>query len=53
MFVFFNDIALIFVLGIMVLNATFNNISLYCGNQLLLMEEPEVTRENHQPYASH
>jgi hypothetical protein len=34
-------------LGFMVLNATFNNIS------VLLVEETEVPRENHRPTASH
>jgi hypothetical protein len=36
--------------GVMVFNATFNNISVISWRSVLLMEE---TGENHQPVASH
>jgi hypothetical protein len=34
-------------------NATFNNISVILWRSVLLVEETEVPRENHQPAASH
>jgi len=37
----------------MVLNATFNNISVISWPQVLLVEETRVHRENHRPVASH
>ena len=36
----------------MVFNATFNNISAISCRSVLLVEENEVPRENHQPVAS-
>jgi hypothetical protein len=38
---------------VMVVNATFNNISVISWWSVLLVEETEVPRENHQPVASH
>jgi len=37
----------------MVLNATFNNISVISWQLVLLVEETGVPGENHQPAASH
>jgi len=37
----------------MVLNATFNNISVVLWWSVLLVEETKVPGENHQPAASH
>jgi hypothetical protein len=37
----------------MVLNATFNNISVISWQSVLLMEEIRVPGENHRPVASH
>jgi hypothetical protein len=37
----------------MVLNATFNNISVISWRPVLLVEETRVPRENHRPAASH
>jgi hypothetical protein len=37
----------------MVLNATFNNISVISWGSALLVEETRVPRENHLPAASH
>ena len=37
----------------MVLNATFNNISVISWQPVLLMEETGVPGENHRPAASH
>ena len=37
----------------MVLNATFNNISVISCRSVLLVEETRVPRENHRPVASH
>jgi hypothetical protein len=39
--------------GVMVFNATFNNISVISRQSVLLMEKTGVPRENHQPVASH
>jgi hypothetical protein len=39
--------------GFMVLNATFNNISVISWQSVLLMEETGVLGEDHQPVASH
>jgi len=36
----------------MMLNATFNNISVILWRSILLMEETRVPRENHRPDAS-
>jgi hypothetical protein len=38
---------------IMVLNATFNNISVILWQSVLLVEETGLPGENHQPVASH
>ena len=38
---------------IIVLNATFNNISVISWRSLLLVEETGVPEENHQPVATH
>ena len=40
-------------LGIMVFNATFNNISVILWWSVSLVEETAVPKENHQPSASH
>ena len=37
----------------MVLNATFNNISVISWRSVLLVEETEVPGENHRPVASY
>ena len=37
----------------MVFNATFNNISVISWQVVLLVEEPGIPGENHQPIASH
>jgi hypothetical protein len=37
----------------MVLNATFNNMSVISLREILLMEETRVPRENHRHFASH
>ena len=37
----------------MVLNATFNNISVISWRSVLLVEETGVPRENHRPVAGH
>jgi len=37
----------------MVLNATFNNISVISWQSVLLVEETRATGENHRPAASH
>jgi hypothetical protein len=39
--------------GVMVLIATFNNISAISWLSILLVEETGVPGENHQPVASH
>ena len=41
------------VLGVMVINATFKNISAISWGSVLLVEEPGVLEENHRPTASH
>ena len=38
--------------GVMVFNATFYNFSVISWQSILLVEETEVPRENHQPAAS-
>jgi hypothetical protein len=38
---------------VMVLNTTFNNISVMSWQSVLLVEENGVPRENHRPAASH
>jgi len=38
---------------VMVLDATFNNISVLSSRKVLLVEETEVPGENHRPVASH
>jgi len=38
---------------VMVFNATFNNISAILWQSVLLVEEADIPRENHQPVASH
>ena len=40
-------------MGVMVFNATFNNISVIPWWSVLLVEETGVTGENHRPVASH
>jgi len=37
----------------MMLNATFNNISVISWQSVLLVEKTEVPGENHRPAASH
>jgi hypothetical protein len=39
--------------GVMVLNATFNAISVISWRSVLSVEETEVSGENHRPFASH
>ena len=39
--------------GVMVFNATFNNISVILWLAVLLVEEIEVSGENHRPAACH
>jgi hypothetical protein len=39
--------------GVMVFNATLNNISVISWRSVLLVEETGVPRENHRPVASH
>jgi len=39
--------------GVMVLNATFSNISVISWRSVLLVEETGVPGENHRPAASH
>ena len=39
--------------GVMVFNATFNNISVISWRSVLIVEESGVPGENHQPVASH
>ena len=39
--------------GVMVLNATFNNILVVSWRSVLLVEETGIPRENHRPVASH
>jgi hypothetical protein len=41
------------LVGLMVFNGTFNNISVISWLSVLLMEETEGTGENYQPVASH
>ena len=43
---------IIWGLGVMVLNATFNNISVISWRPVLGVEEARVPGENHQPWAS-
>jgi hypothetical protein len=43
----------IWLVCFMVLNATFNNISVISWRSVLLVEETRVPGENHQPAASH
>ena len=50
-FLFFVKIRVLF--GFMVLNATFNNISVISWRSVLLMEETGGPGENHRPAASH
>ena len=38
---------------VMVVNVTFNNISVISWRPVLLVEETGVPRENHRPVASH
>ena len=38
---------------VMVINATFNNISIILWQSVLLVEETGVPRENHRPVVSH
>ena len=40
-------------LGVMVVNATFNNISIISWQPVLLVEETRVPGENHRPVESH
>ena len=39
--------------GVMVLNATFNNISVISRQSIFLVEETRVPGENHRPAAGH
>ena len=51
--ILFDYVALICVFGIMVLNVTFNNISVISWRVVLLVEEIGVPRENYQLATSH
>jgi hypothetical protein len=42
-----------FMVGFMVFNATFNNISVISWGSVLLVEETRGPGENHRPVASH
>jgi hypothetical protein len=44
---------IIMMLGVMVFNATFNNISVISWMSVLLLEESGIPGENHKPAASH
>ena len=48
-----SNLLLILFLGLMVFNATFNNISVISWQSVLLVEETGVSGENHQPATSH
>ena len=41
------------VMGVMVFNATFNNMSVISWRSVVLVEETGVPGENYQPVASH
>jgi hypothetical protein len=43
----------IWLVSLMVFNATFNNISVILWRTILLLEETRVPGENHRPVASH
>jgi hypothetical protein len=45
--------SLLLGVGVMVFNATFNNISVVSWSSVLLVGETGVPRENHRPVASH
>ena len=47
------EYGLVWFMPIMVLNATFNNISVILWQSVLLVEETGLPGENHQPVASH
>ena len=47
------DLAISYMLIFMVLNATFNNISVISWQSVLLVEETRVSGENSRPVASH
>ena len=49
----YTSIFFIIRMSIMVLNATFNNISVLSRQSVLLVEEIRVPGENHRPAASH
>jgi len=51
--VFVHPLINVVVLCYMVLNATFNNISVISWWSVLLVEESEGPRENHRPVTSH
>jgi len=42
-----------YMVMVMALNATFNNISVMSWRSVLLVEETRVPGENHRPAASH
>ena len=43
----------VWLVWFIVLNSTFNNISIISWRSVLLVEETRVTRENHRPVVSH
>ena len=47
------DLAISYMLASVVLNATFNNISVISWRSVLLVEETRVSGENSRPVASH
>jgi len=52
-YVFLHPYSFLLGLRLLVLNTTFNNISDISSPSVLLMEETQVSRENHRPVASH
>ena len=46
-------VLLLLIIGFMVFNATFNNISVISWRSVLLVEETEVSGKKHRPAASH
>jgi len=49
----FQDQRLYVPIRVMVINATFKNISVISWGSVLLLEETRVPGENHRPAASH
>jgi len=47
------SVSIIWLVGFIVFNATFNNISVISWRPVLLVEETGGPGENHRPFASH